>query len=404
MGQRLYKRAGSDNYYVFLGRGPDGKKIYKSTGCRDRRAAERVAGELERELHAPPDQAKNSPTLSVALGRAVDDRRNRGRAEGTLGMYDVKGQHLARLLGADTTLDRIDAAAVDDYTTQRTNEGASRYTLDKEFSVLRVTLKHARRRGEYPHDPAAVLPQGWDAGYDPKERALTPAEMRRILADLMDDELPMVRRPPGPARKKGSKRSLAGPAPTETAYARTRTRSMKERAARVAWIVATSGRWSESERARPEDINWKTGLVLVRGSKTDGAWRYVPILPTTAPLLRLALEHGNDEGTLFVPWTNARRDLHAMCKRLDIEPVSANDLRRTTAQWLIDADVEPHLVSAVLGHKDTRMVERVYGKMKPETLKRALLGRLAKVKALTPKAKRTAPGLQKRRNGRRNAG
>ncbi len=94
MGQRVYKRKGSDNYYVFLGRGPDGKKVYKSTGCRDKRAAEQRAGELERGLHAPKRDDAPATTLAVALDRAVRDRRGRGRAEGTLEMYDAKGQQL----------------------------------------------------------------------------------------------------------------------------------------------------------------------------------------------------------------------------------------------------------------------------------------------------------------------
>ncbi len=94
-----------------------------------------------------------------------------------------------------------------------------------------------------------------------------------------------------------------------------------------------------------------------------------------------------------------------MCTRLAIEPVSPNDLRRTTAQWLVDAGVEPFLVAAVLGHKDTRMVERVYGKLRPETLKKALLARLGNVRALPAKADftRTSPERDraKKRGGSR---
>jgi integrase len=252
-----------------------------------------------------------------------------------------------------------------------------------------VTLALARRRGEYPHDPAAVLPQGWSIEYEPRERALTPEEMRLLLADLLDDDLPMLRGRAGPARRAGSKRAIEGPAPVVSSYERTRQRSMAERAARVAFIVATSARWGESDRARREDVQLAadgTGYVLLRGSKTDGAWRTVPILPTTAPLLRVAMEHGG-EGLLFEPWGNVRRDLHAACARLRIEPVSPNDLRRTTAQWLRSAGVEPHLIAAVLGHADGRMVERVYGRITPEALGEALRARVGGVVPLLPVAK-----------------
>lgn len=394
--QRLFKRADSLNWYVNLGNG-----IYKSTGCRDRRAAEARAGELERAAHAPRNATSTTTTLSQALGRALADRAQRGRAQGTLDMWKVKGGHLLRLLGAETPVAQIDAAALDDYTSTRTEESAGRGTIGKELGVYSVTLQLARRREPSLPDPATVLPQGWGSDYVPRDRALSPEEMRLVLADLMDDALPMVRGKAGPERGDHSRRPPTGPTST---YARTRQRSMRERAARVAWIVATSGRWSESERARREDIDWRTGLVLVRGTKTRKSLRYVPILPTTAPLLRLALEHGRDEGLLFVPWGNVRRDLHAMCARLEIEPVSPNDLRRTTGAWLRAAGVEPHLIGEVLGHEDARMAERVYGVLPPDALKALLLERLGGVVPLLPAAsspatRTTAPATKQRKAG-----
>jgi integrase len=401
--QRLYrKRDPRDpskllpNWYVRIG------DVCRSTGCRDKRAAEARARQLERAQHAPPD-AGPPTTLAEALERAMSDRRQRGRAEGTLEMWMIKAGQLLRVLGGDTPLSEVDAKAVDAYVTRRlegteNEEPVKRGTVAKELGVLAVTLKLARRRGEYALDPAAVLPQGLGSDYQPRTRALSPTEAQRLLADLLDDDLPMVRDRAGPERVEGSRRSLEGLAPETSTYERTRQRSMRDRAARVAFIIATSARWSESERARVEDIDWSSGLVLVRGSKTATARRYVPILPSTAPLLRLALEHGNDEGLLFTPWLNVRRDLHSACRRVGIPPVSPNDLRRTTSQWLRSAGVEPHLIAAVLGHADARMVERVYGKITPEALRAALLERTGKVAALLP-ARTRGTRRRKRRTG-----
>jgi len=42
-------------------------------------------------------------------------------------------------------------------------------------------------------------------------------------------------------------------------------------------------------------------------------------------------------------------------------PCSPNDLRRTYATWLRAQGVEPQLIGAAMGHRDSRMVERVTG-------------------------------------------
>lgn len=333
MSQRLYKRGDSPNWYTTI----DGRGV--STGCRDKRAAEARSIQLERAAFAPR-AAPDAPTLAAALERAVADRVQRGRADGTLHMWRIKAGQLLRVLGAETPLPDIDATALDRYVETRHEEGAAAATIAKEVGCLAVALRIALRRGEITKDPRAILPVELHRESKPRTRALSPEELRLLLADLLDDKLPQ------------------------------RRRSMAERAGQVAFIVATSARWGEAERARREDV--AGDYVLLRGTKTAGAARTVPILPTTAPLLRIALEHGG-EGLLFSPWGNVRRDLHEACERVGIPPCSPNDLRRTTATWLRNAGVAPQLIAVVLGHRDARMVERVYGRMSPEALRDELM-------------------------------
>jgi hypothetical protein len=86
------------------------------------------------------------------------------------------------------------------------------------------------------------------------------------------------------------------------------------------------------------------------------------------------VEHAQGTGGLFFRrWSNVRRDLIEACVRAGIPPCSPNELRRTCATWLRAAGAPPDLIAPVMGHADTRMVERVYGRLSPSDLR----GRLA---------------------------
>jgi integrase len=221
-------------------------------------------------------------------------------------------------------LARLDARDVDDYISRRRREGAHENTIAKELVTLRAALKIAKRRKLWLGDIAAVLPVGFAPEYKPRERFLTPAELQRLLAQLTPD-----------------------------------------RAARVAFVVATSACRGESDRARPEDVADDLGTVHIRGTKRRTRRRTVHIvLGSGRDLLRYALNNAEGEdGLLFRPWPNVGRDLPAACARAKIPRCSPNDLRRTFAHWLKDAGIPNELVAPEMGHTDTRMVERVYGRL-----------------------------------------
>jgi integrase len=194
-----------------------------------------------------------------------------------------------------------------------------------------------------------VMPDGFDAGYEPRSRFLTPEEAPKLLAALTPD-----------------------------------------RAARVAFILAIGARWGESERARPEDVSLERGVVFLRGTKTVNAKRTLPVVGWGIPLLEHAVRYAEGEGgLLFRPWPNVRRDLAEACARAGIPRVSPNDLRRTYATWLREHGVEPHLIGLALGHRDSRMAERVYGRLSAESLGNSLrlhLDRCSKYVANAPES------------------
>jgi integrase len=310
----------------------NGKRHQTSTRTRDRKSAEALLREFERRAADPAYAASNETTLEGALTQLLRSRKSKGRSEETVNFYRSKSGHLTRLLGASLALAKLNARLVDDYVITRQDEGASNNTISKELTTLRGALKVAKRRGEFTGDIAAIMPDGFSAQYQPKERFLTAGEAQNLLAELTPD-----------------------------------------RAARVAFILATSARLGESDRAMLSDVDLNHGLVRVRGTKTERSARMVPIVGAGHDLIQHCLRYAEGEGgLLFRPWGNIRRDLHEACARAGIDPVSPNDLRRTTATWMVMGGVSLHLISKVLGHRDTRMVERVYGQMPPEALKLAL--------------------------------
>jgi len=78
-----------------------------------------------------------------------------------------------------------------------------------------------------------------------------------------------------------------------------------------------------------------------------------------------------DQVPVVERWLNVRRDLRAACKRVDIAPVSANDLRRTYSSWMKQSGEDSALVARLLGHSSTRMVDLVYGHLSDENFIRA---------------------------------
>jgi integrase len=325
MSERLFKRG--DIWWCWVYEGGKQRKV--TTRCTSKAAARSFLADLERRLADPAYAAAHATTLRAAFDQLLTDRTTRGRAAGTLHMHRVKAGHWVRILGADVALAHLSARVVDDFCARRLGEGASRNTISKELTTLRSALKVALRRGEWSGNLDAVMPHGWETGYEPRRRAPGPEEVRALCAAFV-------------AAKKA------------------------DRAAHIAWIWATASRWSESLRAARGDVDRARQVVKIRGTKTAQSDDEIPIIPgAPAELLAFALEHAPDRAgrRLFRPWGNVRRDLAVMCTKLKSAPLTANDLRRGLATWLRAAGVEPATIARVLRHADARMVERVYGRM-----------------------------------------
>lgn len=242
---RLYQRG---RVWWMWYRDANGKQVRESTGCHDRKAAEAVVRDRERAQVDPDYEASRNATLGGALAALIERREeeaNAGRrSKATADFYRVKAGHLVRVLETSPDgerqpflLSRLRAADVDRYISTRRREGASENTISKELVTLRAALKIALRKGQWQGNIVAVIPTAFAPEYKPRTRFLTESELQKLLAQLTPD-----------------------------------------RAARVAFIVATSACWGETERARRDHIAKDNANVFIDGTKRASRKRTVPIV------------------------------------------------------------------------------------------------------------------------------
>jgi integrase len=259
------------------------------------------------------------------------------RAKATARMYRQKCGHLTRVFGADRKLADVTAVSVDQFILRRLEEGAARTTVGKELTALRQTLKLAKRHGAYPFDMAAVMPHDFKIEAVARRRALTWEEFSALVPAVAEHH--------------------------------------KKHAGMVVFFVATGARKSEAESARGEDIDWERWTIRIRGTKTETADDTIPIAEPFRALFTQWVPRR--KGELWGEWANMVRDLGAACRRAKIDRVTANDLRRSMATLLRRSGVSVDVLARLLRHADSRMVERVYGRIGAEATGRVLAAQLA---------------------------
>ncbi len=304
----------------------DGQR--KSTRCTSVEAARLWRAARERIRADPAHHAAQTSRLGDWIGRWLKSKQGKV-SEATMLIANQKLGHFGRIFGADMPLSEITPGALDSYVAQRRTEDVVDLTIAKEWTHLRAVLLLAKRGGCFPADVDTLKPPDLKATYEPRKRALTRSELGALRTQLRAD-----------------------------------------RWAAVATCVALGLRWSEAMGLLPSDF--EADRVHIRGTKTAGSRRTVPILSLFRPLLL--------EARPFIPlnrWTNVRHELIEACARAGIAPCTPNDLRRTFSTMLSEAGVDRDTIRRFLGHTTTAMVDRVYGQPKTEALAGLAEARLA---------------------------
>ena len=294
--------------------------VARTTGCTDLEAARLWRAARERLAADPANAAAQEARLDVWVGRTIA-MIARDRSAATVEVYETKLGHFRRLWGEDCRLVTIDESKLDGFVTARRGEGASDETISREVRHLLVVLKLAKRAKSYGGDLTTLRPLDLHGSYTPRTRALGRAELVVLLATCSPSLGALVR-----------------------------------------VCVALGCRRSEAIRLTPDDV--RGDLARIRGTKTAGADRVVPVLS----LFRAMLDEALPLLPIKVETTNVNRELYWACRRAEIGHVSFNDLRRTHVTWLLELGADRDHVRRLLGHATTKLVDTVYGQPKPEAI------------------------------------
>jgi len=208
---------------------------------------------------------------------------------------------------------------------------------------------------------------------------------RKIIAAAYDDgrigRLPCPEHPPIPRKKRKAIRFL------DEAEVVTLSDKIHDRYEAMIYVGAYGGfRIGELCALRIDDIDWDRGhirvdegltdvdgLVEFEDPKTEKAFRSVPMADLALEHLRRhidtlvdeddqqALLFTSPEGGILRPTNWRARFFNPAAKAAKLQPLTPHDLRHTAASLFISAGANPWMLAEVLGHTDTRMIDRVYG-------------------------------------------
>lgn len=205
-------------------------------------------------------------------------------------------------------------------------------TANRILTVLKAALSRAYATGKVPSDAAwrKVKPhRKVDAA---KVRYLTKTECQRLVNAARDDLRALVRA-----------------------------------------ALLTGCRYGELAALRVGDFNPDSGTVTIRHSKSGKA-RHVPLDDDGQAFFAATTAGRKGSEILFLrscgkPWgpVHQVRPMTEACRRAKIDPpASFHVLRHTYASHLAMNGVPMAVISAILGHGDTRMTEKHYAHLSPD--------------------------------------
>ena len=386
MANHIYRRKPGGPWWIDF-TDHSGTRHRFSTRVNDKKAAGAILTYRERD-----DAAQAAAGLAPdATGRTIEDltwhlaveahTNTSGKpiSDGTRQMYREKGGHLNRLMRvcggcavngdlaaaeacdakhASVTLTKLKRADVVRYIDHRIAEGAARTTIKKELNTLSVALKHAGNRGWVPHAAAVECVPPFAAQSQPRTRWLTLDEFPKLL-DALDTTAWLTKRISGLEQDEAVRKL------------REHRMHVIDRQLFVTVACLSGAELSALMRLEWTDIDFRTGRIRIPGTKNATRDRTIDLDPQLATALR-RVSPERRIGLVLRPWANACTDLRAACKRAGIDKVTPHTFRHTFGSWLVQAGVDTFVIGKLMGHRDSKMVERYYGHLAPKNKSEAM--------------------------------
>lgn len=302
----------------------------KSTGIRidgttrTKRIAEQVAAKIAQSYASGSGRRARPLTLANAIKIHIARLERGDRSQATINIVIEKAVHLYNHFSPDYDCNALTTAALAEYADARLKmfwrpgKPVSRGTVHREIRTFRESLVSAKTMGKFD----GVIPDAPDLGtvYTPRERWLPKAESQAVLLALnirWRDHFVMYR---------------------QTGIDRMELYAIDPRA----------------------DVLWNERELRIRGTKNKFRDRRIPMTPEVHEIVERRASKG---GPLFDFWHQDLRDIKRACKRAGFEPCCLKDLRRSFATDMAMAGQSILLVSRLMGHASTRMLERVYAQV-----------------------------------------
>jgi integrase len=294
-----------------------GASYLRSTGVADKREAEAIARRIAREIEEKelPRRGVEVLTLDIMFSRWIDERGQELRSG-----KDIKWQieMLLRLMGGVKIVSEIGNKDVHNFVQDAKAGGAGPVPINRCLGRLRATMNYAVEMWEQE-----IRIISWrkmmqeEAGV--REIYLSPEEARRLM-ELLPNHIALA----------------------------------------FAFSLYTGVRLDELETLAWERIDFERAAATVitkgRGQKikTRTAWLSQKALRILSKLLA-----GSTETGPVFDLTNRRKHWEAARAAIGRPDVTWHDLRGMTATWSRQfAGADMRLISATLGHSDTKVTER----------------------------------------------
>ena len=153
--------------------------------------------------------------------------------------------------------------------------------------------------------------------------------------------------------------------------------------------LATGARYSELAALVVGDFDPKSRTVFINKGKTEED-RRVPLLPWGVEFFKAITAGRAKKETMFrrehaerrklkegedpLAWRTSDqfRPMNAACEAAGLEPMGFNQIRHSYASALVSAGMPLFLVAKLMGHANTKMLEKHYAHLAPSDLSKAL--------------------------------